>query len=361
MILDILPVLPPLLRPLQKDVHGTIILSDLSKLYLQIFNANNQVIKNIQLGNSLRFINNSQRFLQETVDSLLDNEKQKVNLTSKAKTPLKSLSHLLGGKKGRFRENLLGKRVDFSGRSVIVVGPSLTLTQCGLPYKMAIELFKPFILRQLLRLKISLTLEKSKQIFHTEKLFILNLLKIIISKHFILLNRAPTLHRLGIQAFEPILIDGYAIQLHPLVCSSLNADFDGDQVAIHIPLTFNAQIEAKTLISTPNNIISVKNGEPIIMPSQDMVIGFNYLTIALKTKNFKTFYFNNYTEIIQAYEYQQITLHSPIWIKHLKIKQQMYNEINLQFKNIKLNSSQYLLTTLGRLLINNIFFKNLII
>nr|BCL05868.1 RNA polymerase b'-subunit [Pteridomonas sp. YPF1301] len=361
LILDILPVLPPMLRPLRVDEQGTVILSDLTHLYLNILKANNNLIKKLNSQEPLIFINNAQRFLQEAVDNLIDNERRNITIKTDNNSNLASLSSLLGSKYGRFRENLLGKRVDYSGRSVIVVAPFLKLTQCGLPYRLAIELFKPFLLQQLLRLNSSLTLDDLQLIFLTEKSFIIKLLTIIIRTRFILLNRAPTLHRLGIQAFTPILIEGYAIGLHPLICSSLNADFDGDQVAIHLPLTLKAQIEAKTLIAIPNNILSITTGEPIIIPTQDMIIGYNYLTLVSFNRYGTIYYFNDYQDILNAYEQQVITLQSPIWVRHIKSTNIKFNPIRSQFKKLTFNSSNYFLTTFGRLLLNKAFFKILFI
>jgi DNA-directed RNA polymerase subunit beta' len=252
--------------------------SDLNDLYRRVINRNNRLKKLIDLNAPNIIIKNEKRMLQEAIDALIDNGRRGKTINGSNKRPLKSLADLIKGKQGRFRQNLLGKRVDYSGRSVIVVGPKLKLNQCGLPRKMAIELFKPFIFGELKKRNITTTIKSSKKMVEEEGAYIWDILNDIVQDHPVLLNRAPTLHRLGIQAFEPILIDGKAIQLHPLVCTAFNADFDGDQMAIHIPLTIEAQLEARILMMSTNNILSPANGEPIILPSQDIVLGLYYLS-----------------------------------------------------------------------------------
>src|SRR5579864_5783742 len=277
MVLTVLPVLPPDLRPLVPLEGGRFATSDLNDLYRRIINRNNR-LKHIE---SLRapevMIHNEKRLLQEAVDALIENGARGRVVVGAGNRPLKSLSDILKGKQGRFRQNLLGKRVDYSGRSVIVVGPYLKLNQCGLPKEMALELFRPFIIRELMKTE-SLTLKAAKRMFEKVRPEIWDILEFVTKSHPVLLNRAPTLHRLGIQAFEPVLIEGKAIQLHPLTCAAFNADFDGDQMAVHIPLSLESQLEARLLMLSANNLLSPASGRPIAVPSQDMVLGNNYLT-----------------------------------------------------------------------------------
>ena len=279
MILTVVPVIPPDLRPLVPLDGGRFATSDLNDLYRRVINRNNRLKRLIELRAPDIIIRNEKRMLQEAVDALFDNGRRGRVITGANKRPLKSLADMLKGKQGRFRQNLLGKRVDYSGRSVIVVGPELKLHQCGLPKKMALELFKPFIYSRLDAKGLSTTVKQAKKLVEKEKPEVWDILDEVIREHPVLLNRAPTLHRLGIQAFEPVLIEGKAIQLHPLVCAAFNADFDGDQMAVHVPLSLEAQLEARVLMMSTNNILHPANGQPIIVPSQDIVLGLYYLSI----------------------------------------------------------------------------------
>ena len=278
MILTLVPVIPPDLRPLVPLDGGRFATSDLNDLYRRVINRNNRLKRLIELRAPDIIIRNEKRMLQEAVDALFDNGRRGRVITGANKRPLKSLADMLKGKQGRFRQNLLGKRVDYSGRSVIVVGPELKLHQCGLPKKMALELFKPFIYSRLDAKGLSTTVKQAKKLVEKEKPEVWDILDEVIREHPVLLNRAPTLHRLGIQAFEPVLIEGKAIQLHPLVCAAFNADFDGDQMAVHVPLSLEAQLEARVLMMSTNNILHPANGSPIIVPSQDIVLGLYYLS-----------------------------------------------------------------------------------
>ncbi len=278
MMLDVIPVIPPDLRPLVPLDGGRFATSDLNDLYRRVINRNNRLKRLQELNAPEIIIRNEKRMLQEAVDALFDNGRRGKTITGPNKRPLKSLSDMLKGKQGRFRQNLLGKRVDYSGRSVIVVGPELKLHQCGLPKKMALELFKPFIYNKLEERGLVTTIKSAKKLVEKERPEVWDILEEVIKEHPILLNRAPTLHRLGIQAFEPLLIEGKAIQLHPLVCAAFNADFDGDQMAVHVPLSLEAQMEARVLMMSTNNILSPANGRPIILPSQDIVLGLYYMT-----------------------------------------------------------------------------------
>ena len=279
MILTVVPVIPPDLRPLVPLDGGRFATSDLNDLYRRVINRNNRLKRLIELRAPDIIIRNEKRMLQEAVDALFDNGRRGRVITGANKRPLKSLADMLKGKQGRFRQNLLGKRVDYSGRSVIVVGPELKLHQCGLPKKMALELFKPFIYSRLDAKGLSTTVKQAKKLVEKEKPEVWDILDEVIREHPVLLNRAPTLHRLGIQAFEPVLIEGKAIQLHPLVCAAFNADFDGDQMAVHVPLSLEAQLEARVLMMSTNNILHPANGSPIIVPSQDIVLGLYYLSL----------------------------------------------------------------------------------
>ena len=278
MILDIVPVIPPELRPLLPLDGGRFATSDLNDLYRRVINRNNRLKRLLDLNAPDIIVRNEKRMLQEAVDALLDNGRRGRAITGSNKRPLKSLADMIKGKQGRFRQNLLGKRVDYSGRSVIVTGPTLRLHQCGLPKKMALELFKPFIFGKLEHRGLASTIKAAKKMVEREPPEVWDILAEVIREHPVLLNRAPTLHRLGIQAFEPVLIEGKAIQLHPLVCAAYNADFDGDQMAVHVPLTIEAQLEARALMMSTNNILSPASGEPIIVPSQDVVLGLYYTT-----------------------------------------------------------------------------------
>ena len=278
MVLEVLPVLPPDLRPLVPLDGGRFATSDLNDLYRRVINRNNRLKRLLELKAPDIIVRNEKRMLQEAVDSLLDNGRRGKAMTGANKRPLKSLADMIKGKSGRFRQNLLGKRVDYSGRSVIVVGPQLKLHQCGLPKKMALELFKPFIFERLEKMGIASTIKAAKKEVEAETGVVWDILEEVIREHPVMLNRAPTLHRLGIQAFEPTLIEGKAIQLHPLVCVAFNADFDGDQMAVHVPLSLEAQMECRTLMLASNNVLSPANGQPIIVPSQDVVLGLYFAT-----------------------------------------------------------------------------------
>ena len=319
MILTSIPVIPPELRPLVPLDGGRFATSDLNDLYRRVINRNNRLKRLIDLKAPDIIIRNEKRMLQESVDALFDNGRRGRVITGTGKRPLKSLAEMLKGKQGRFRQNLLGKRVDYSGRSVIVAGPELKLHQCGLPKKMAVELFKPFLYAKLDKLGLATTIKQAKKLVEKEKPEVWDALETIIREHPVILNRAPTLHRLGVQAFEAKLIEGKAIELHPLVCAAFNADFDGDQMAVHIPLSLEAQLEARVLMMSTNNILSPSNGKPIIVPSQDMVLGIYYLSQSVEknTKNTKPRgYFVNIAEIEQAIESKSISLHSDIICRH---------------------------------------------
>ncbi len=315
MILDIVPVLPPELRPLVPLDGGRFATSDLNDLYRRVINRNNRLKRLMELNAPEIIIRNEKRMLQEAVDALFDNSKRGRVVTGASKRPLKSLSDMLRGKQGRFRQNLLGKRVDYSGRSVIVVGPELRLHQCGLPKYMALELFKPFVYNRLIRKGYATTIKNAKKIVEKERPEVWDVLEEVIKEHPVLLNRAPTLHRLGIQAFEPQLIDGKAIQLHPLVCPAYNADFDGDQMAVHVPLSTEAQTEARVLMMSTNNILSPANGKPIIVPTQDIVLGLYYLTIDRKYRRGEGKIFADSEEVRVAYDSGEIDLHAKVTVR----------------------------------------------
>ena len=312
MILTVVPVIPPELRPLVPLDGGRFATSDLNDLYRRVINRNNRLKRLIELRAPDIIVRNEKRMLQEAVDALFDNGRRGRTITGANKRPLKSLSDMLKGKQGRFRQNLLGKRVDYSGRSVIVVGPELKLHQCGLPKKMALELFKPFIYARLDRKGIATTIKQAKRLVEKERREVWDILDEVIREHPVLLNRAPTLHRLGIQAFEPVLIEGKAIQLHPLVCAAFNADFDGDQMAVHVPLSLEAQLEARVLMMSTNNILSPANGKPIIVPSQDIVLGLYYLTMEREHEPGEGMAFVDVNEIRQALDNKIVSLHAKI-------------------------------------------------
>jgi DNA-directed RNA polymerase subunit beta' len=317
MVLSVLPVLPPDLRPMVQLDGGQFATSDLNDLYRRVINRNHRLSKlSLMLAPEI-VIRSEKRMLQEAVDALIDNGKKgRQALVGTNKIPLKSLSDIIKGKQGRFRQNLLGKRVDYSGRSVIVVGPKLQLHQCGLPKEMAIELFQPFVIHHLINQGLSNNIKGAKKIIQSNDPLIWDVLKQVIQGHPVLLNRAPTLHRLGIQAFEPILVEGRAIQLHPLVCPAFNADFDGDQMAVHIPLSLEAQTEARLLMLASSNLLSPATGQPIIAPSQDMVLGCYYLTTENpKYKKTLGLYFSNLDQVRIAYEQNKISLHTFIWLR----------------------------------------------
>ncbi|QWP78885.1 DNA-directed RNA polymerase subunit beta' [Lysobacter sp. K5869] len=315
MVMTVLPVLPPDLRPLVPLEGGRFATSDLNDLYRRVINRNNRLRRLLELNAPDIIVRNEKRMLQESVDALMDNGRRGRAITGTNKRPLKSLADMIKGKQGRFRQNLLGKRVDYSGRSVIVVGPTLRLHECGLPKKMALELFKPFIFAKLQRRGLATTIKAAKKLVEREEAEVWDILEEVIREHPVLLNRAPTLHRLGIQAFEPVLIEGKAIQLHPLVCTAFNADFDGDQMAVHVPLSLEAQLEARALMMASNNILSPANGEPIIVPSQDVVLGLYYMTRALENKAGEGMAFANVAEVKRAYDNRVVQLHAKVKVR----------------------------------------------
>ena len=293
MVLDAVPVIPPDLRPMVQLDGGRFATSDLNDLYRRVINRNNRLKRLLDLQAPEIIVNNEKRMLQEAVDALFDNGRRGRPVTGPGNRPLKSLSDMLKGKQGRFRQNLLGKRVDYSGRSVIVVGPELRLHQCGLPKQMALELFKPFVMKRLVDQNLAQNIKSAKRMVERARPQVWDVLEEVIREHPVLLNRAPTLHRLGIQAFEPVLVEGKAIKIHPLVCAAFNADFDGDQMAVHVPLSAEAQAEARILMLSANNILSPAHGRPIATPSQDMVLGLYYLSLdkgeAVKDEQIPTF------------------------------------------------------------------------
>jgi DNA-directed RNA polymerase subunit beta' len=377
MILTILPVIPPALRPMIQLEGGRFATSDLNELYRRIITRNNRLLRLLEIDAPQLIIRNEKRLLQEAVDTLIDNGKRGKIALSANNRPLKSLSDIIKGKHGRFRQNLLGKRVDYSGRSVIVVGPSLKLNQCGLPYEMAIELFQPFIIRELINQGLASNMKIAKNLIQQNESIIDPVLEKVLKSHPIFLNRAPTLHRLGIQAFEPILVQGRAIKLHPLVCSAFNADFDGDQMAVHIPLSLEAQAECYMLMLAPYNFLSPANGEPIIMPSQDMVLGCYYLTVNnIKGLLGSSHYFSNLNDVILAYNQNKIEIHSSIWVRMndavssfsnvlrtVKLKDETLVEYyeDRQIRKTKNGEIivQYVQTTTGRAILNYIIQKTL--
>ncbi|MEC6998038.1 MAG: DNA-directed RNA polymerase subunit beta', partial [Pseudomonadota bacterium] len=312
MIMTVIPVIPPELRPLVPLDGGRFATSDLNDLYRRVINRNNRLKRLIELRAPDIIIRNEKRMLQESVDALFDNGRRGRVITGENKRPLKSLSDMLKGKQGRFRQNLLGKRVDYSGRSVIVVGPELKLHQCGLPKKMALELFKPFIYARLEAKGLSSTVKQSKKMVEKARPEVWDILDEVIREHPVLLNRAPTLHRLGIQAFEPVLIEGKAIQLHPLVCAAFNADFDGDQMAVHVPLSLESQLEARVLMMSTNNILHPANGSPIIVPSQDIVLGLYYITLMREGAPGEGMVFATMSEVEHALDNGVVTIHTKI-------------------------------------------------
>ena len=315
MILDTVPVIPPDLRPMVQLDGGRFAASDLNDLYRRVINRNNRLKRLLDLKAPEIIIKNEKRMLQESVDALIDNGRRGRPVTGPGKRPLKSLSDLLKGKQGRFRGNLLGKRVDYSGRSVIVVGPELKFYQCGLPKKMALELFKPFVMRKLVSQGISHNIKTAKRAVERERPEVWDIVEEVIKEHPVLLNRAPTLHRLGIQAFEPVLVEGKAIMLHPLVCTAYNADFDGDQMAVHVPLSVEAQAEARFLMLSTNNILAPKDGKPITTPTQDMVLGSYYMTIILDGVKGEGSTYRNYDEMLLAYENGSVDLHAKVKVR----------------------------------------------
>ena len=342
MILEVVPVIPPELRPLVPLDGGRFATSDLNDLYRRVINRNNRLKRLIELRAPDIIVRNEKRMLQEAVDALFDNGRRARVITGANKRPLKSLSDMLKGKQGRFRQNLLGKRVDYSGRSVIVVGPELKLHQCGLPKKMALELFKPFIYSKLETYGMATTIKAAKRMVEKERPEVWDILEEVIREHPVMLNRAPTLHRLGIQAFEPTLIEGKAIQLHPLVCAAFNADFDGDQMAVHVPLSLEAQLEARVLMMSTNNILSPASGKPIIVPSQDIILGLYYMTMDRDSQPGENMAFGDLNEIQLALDAGAITMHSPIRAR--------YKTIDAEGKPVTVRVE----TTPGRMLLSEI-------
>ena len=318
MIMDVVPVTPPDLRPMVQLDGGRFATSDLNDLYRRVINRNNRLQRLLEMGAPEIIVRNEKRMLQEAVDALIDNGRRGRTVVGPNNRALKSLSNIIEGKQGRFRQNLLGKRVDYSGRSVIVVGPSLRLNQCGLPKEMAIELFKPFVINKLIERGYVQNIKSAKKKIERSDPVIWDILEEVIDGHPVLLNRAPTLHRLGIQAFEPKLVEGRAIQLHPLACTAFNADFDGDQMAVHVPLSIEAQAEARMLMLATNNLLAPANGKPIVSPSQDMVLGMYYLTTMKDPNQDVQGYFYSFEDAISAYEVKVIKLHDKIVVRDEK-------------------------------------------
>ncbi|MCD6040353.1 MAG: rpoC [Gammaproteobacteria bacterium] len=352
MVLTVLPVLPPDLRPLVPLDGGRFATSDLNDLYRRVINRNNRLKRLLDLNAPDIIVRNEKRMLQESVDALLDNGRRGRAITGSNKRPLKSLADMIKGKAGRFRQNLLGKRVDYSGRSVIVVGPTLRLHQCGLPKKMALELFKPFIFSKLQFQGLASTIKAAKKMVDREDAAVWDILEQVIREHPVLLNRAPTLHRLGIQAFEPVLIEGKAIQLHPLVCTAYNADFDGDQMAVHVPLSLEAQLEARSLMMSTNNILSPANGEPIIVPSQDVVLGLYYLTRTCINACGEGMIFTDVNEIHRAYENGAVALQAQIKVR---ITEYILDAQSHEYKE----NQRIVETTVGRALLSELLPKGM--
>ncbi len=351
MVMTVLPVLPPDLRPLVPLDGGRFATSDLNDLYRRVINRNNRLRRLLELNAPDIIVRNEKRMLQESVDALLDNGRRGRAITGTNKRPLKSLADMIKGKQGRFRQNLLGKRVDYSGRSVITVGPYLKLHQCGLPKKMALELFKPFVFAKLQRRGLATTIKAAKKLVEREEGEVWDILEEVIREHPVLLNRAPTLHRLGIQAFEPLLIEGKAIQLHPLVCTAFNADFDGDQMAVHVPLSLEAQLEARALMMSTNNILSPANGEPIIVPSQDVVLGLYYLSRALINKKGEGMVFANTNEVKRAYDNRVVELHARVKVRITQVERDEQGN--------KVSKASIQDTTVGRALLSEIMPEGL--
>jgi DNA-directed RNA polymerase subunit beta' len=348
MILDVLPVIPPELRPMVQLDGGRFATSDLNDLYRRVINRNNRLKRLLDLGAPDIIVQNEKRMLQEAVDALIDNGRRGRPVTGPGNRPLKSLSHMLKGKQGRFRQNLLGKRVDYSGRSVIVVGPNLKMYQCGLPKEMALELFKPFVMKELVAKGLAHNIKSAKRKVERVHPEVWDVLEEVIKEHPVLLNRAPTLHRLGIQAFEPVLVEGRAIKLHPLVCTAYNADFDGDQMAVHVPLSAEAQAEARVLMLAAQNILNPKDGKPVVTPSQDMVLGSYYLTLEKEGEKGEGRVFATPGEAINAYQQGYVTLHSRIAIPARSLNKTSFTEKQ---------QNALLVTTVGKIIFNEIFPK----
>ena len=351
MVLTVLPVLPPDLRPLVPLDGGRFATSDLNDLYRRVINRNNRLKRLLELNAPDIIVRNEKRMLQESVDALLDNGRRGRAITGTNKRALKSLADMIKGKQGRFRQNLLGKRVDYSGRSVIAVGPTLRLHQCGLPKKMALELFKPFIFAKLQARGEATTIKAAKKLVEREEPMVWDILEEVIREHPVLLNRAPTLHRLGIQAFEPKLIEGKAMRLHPLVCTAFNADFDGDQMAVHVPLSIEAQLEARTLMMSTNNILSPANGEPIIVPTQDVVLGLYYMTRELINVKGTGMVFADVAEVRRAYDNRAVVLHAKIKVR--------LTQVHVAADGSRSSTASLVDTTVGRALMMEILPEGL--
>ncbi|MBT4245032.1 MAG: DNA-directed RNA polymerase subunit beta', partial [Gammaproteobacteria bacterium] len=351
MVLNVLPILPPDLRPLVPLDGGRFATSDLNDLYRRVINRNNRLGRLLELDAPEIIVRNEKRMLQEAVDSLIDNGRRGRAVMGNNRRPLKSIADMIKGKQGRFRQNLLGKRVDYSGRSVIVCGPYLKLHQCGLPKKMALELFKPFIYNRLQANGLASTIKAAKKMVESEIPEVWDILERVVHQHPVLLNRAPTLHRLGIQAFEPLLIEGKAIQLHPLVCTAFNADFDGDQMAVHVPLSEEAQLEARTLMLASNNILHLASGDPIIIPSQDVILGLYYMTREMVNQQGEGMIFANTNEALSAYDAKLVSLHAKI-----KLRVQDYKKIDSAFTPV---GTRIVDTTIGRAIFSRILPKGL--
>ena len=320
MIMNVVPVIPPELRPMVQLDGGRFATSDLNDLYRRVINRNNRLKRLLELGAPEIIVRNEKRMLQESVDALIDNGRRGRPVTGAGNRPLKSLSDMLKGKQGRFRQNLLGKRVDYSGRSVIVVGPELKIYQCGLPKEMAVELFKPFVMKELVGRGIAHNIKNAKRMVERLRPEVWDILEDVIKDHPVMLNRAPTLHRLGIQAFEPVLVEGRAIKLHPLVCTAFNADFDGDQMAIHVPLSPEAQAEARFLMLSVNNLLKPQDGKPVTVPTQDMILGSYYLTMEVDGEPGEGKYFCSPEEAVIAYENHDLGMHAKIKVRMSKIE-----------------------------------------
>ncbi len=346
MVLDVLPVIPPELRPMVQLDGGRFATSDLNDLYRRVINRNNRLKRLLDLGAPDIIVQNEKRMLQEAVDALIDNGRRGRAVTGPGNRPLKSLSHMLKGKQGRFRQNLLGKRVDYSGRSVIVVGPQLKMYQCGLPKEMALELFKPFVMKELINKGIAHNIKSAKRKVEKVSTEVWDVLEEVIKEHPVLLNRAPTLHRLGIQAFEPVLVEGRAIKLHPLVCTAYNADFDGDQMAVHVPLSAEAQAEARLLMLAAYNILNPKDGKPVVTPSQDMVLGCYYLTIQQDGAKGEGMYVHSLNEALLAHQNGHLALHAKIIVPAKSLNKKSFTEKQ---------QNGLIVTTLGKMIFNEIF------
>jgi DNA-directed RNA polymerase subunit beta' len=381
MVLTVIPVIPPDLRPMVQLDGGRFATSDLNDLYRRVINRNNRLARLQEILAPEIIVRNEKRMLQEAVDALIDNGRRGRTVVGANNRPLKSLSDIIEGKQGRFRQNLLGKRVDYSGRSVIVVGPKLKIHQCGLPREMAIELFQPFVIHRLIRQGLVNNIKAAKKLIQRGDPSVWDVLEEVIAGHPVLLNRAPTLHRLGIQAFEPILVEGRAIQLHPLVCPAFNADFDGDQMAVHVPLSLESQAEARLLMLASHNILSPATGRPIVAPSQDMVLGCYYLTAEnLEAQKGANKYFANLDDAIKAYEQRQVDLHAYVWLRFdgivesavpdnevIKTEQLSDGSVTKHYRERRVREtadgeiiSQYVRTTPGRIIYNKAIQEALI-